>query len=216
MYAVEGCNIGAAPVDSCSRLTNSGSSPLGYRCAVEIRLADPDRDALDVAAIYRPSVERGLASFEEVAPDADEMTSRIRRTLAHTPWLVAEDEEGTVIAYAYAGTHHERPGYRWAVNISVYVAESARGQGVGRRLYDELLGILRRQGFVNVYAGITLPNPASVALHEAIGMRRVGVYERVGFKLGAWHDVACYGLRLTDPEGAPPEPIPLPELSARG
>ena len=216
MYALEGCNIGAASVDSCSRLTNSGSPPLGYRCAVEIRLADPDRDALDVAAIYRPSVERGLASFEEVAPDADEMASRIRRTLAHTPWLVAEDEEGAVIGYAYAGTHHERPGYRWAVNISVYVAEVARSQGVGRRLYDELLDILRRQGFVNVYAGITLPNPASVALHEAIGMRRIGVYERVGFKLGAWHDVAWYGLRLTDPEGVPPEPIPLPELLPRG
>ena len=76
------------------------------------------------------------------------------------------------------------------------------------------MAILRRQGFVNVYAGITLPNPASVALHEAIGMRRIGVYERVGFKLGAWGDVAWYGMRLTDPEGVPPEPIPLPNLTA--
>ena len=64
----------------------------------------------------------------------------------------------------------------------------------------------------NVYAGITLPNPASVALHEGIGMRRIGVYERVGFKLGEWHDVAWYGLRLADPDGVPPEPTPLPEL----
>jgi L-amino acid N-acyltransferase YncA len=198
------------------RKSDSGSSPLGYRGVVIVRLADPDRDARDVAAIYRPSVEDGLASFEEVAPDADEMASRIQRTLARTPWLVASEDEGAIVGYAYAGPHHERPGYRWAVNISVYVAESARGQGVGRRLYDELLRIVRRQGFVNVYAGITLPNAASVALHEAIGMRRIGVYERVGFKLGAWHDVAWYGLRLTDPEGTPPEPIPLPELSAWG
>ena len=183
-----------------------------YRCDVQVRLADPDRDGADVSAIYRPSVENGLASFEEDAPDADEMARRMRDTLARTPWLVAEDDSGAVVGYAYAGAHHERPGYRWAVNISVYVAEVARSQGVGRRLYDELLDILRRQGFVNVYAGITLPNPASVALHEAIGMRRIGVYERVGFKLGAWHDVAWYGLRLTDPEGVPPEPIPLPEL----
>ena len=181
-----------------------------------VRLADSNRDAAEVAAIYRPSVEGGLASFEEVAPDGAEMAERIRRTLARTPWLVAEGDEGAVIGYAYAGTHHERPGYRWAVNISVYVAEAARGQGIGRRLYDELLAVLRRQGFVNVYAGITLPNPASVALHEAIGMRRIGVYERVGFKLGAWHDVAWYGLRLADPQGEPPEPVPLPELPTRG
>ena len=179
---------------------------------MHVRLADPARDAFDVAAIYRPSVEIGLASFEEEAPSADEMAGRMRRTLARTPWLVAVDDSGSIVGYAYAGSHHERPGYRWAVNISVYVAEAAQGHGVGRRLYDELLRILRRQGFVNVYAGITLPNPPSGALHEAIGMRRIGVYERVGFTLGAWHDVAWYGLRLADPEGVPPEPTPLPEL----
>ena len=179
---------------------------------MRVRLSDPDRDAAVVSAIYRPSVEEGLASFEEVAPDASEMARRMSATLARTPWLVAEDDAGRVIGYAYAGAHQERPGYRWSVNISVYVAEGGRGQGVGRRLYDELLPILRRQGFVKAYAGITLPNPASVALHEAIGMRRIGVYERVGFKLGSWHDVAWYGLRLAQPGGTPPEPIPLPEL----
>ena len=183
---------------------------------VIVRLVDPDRDATAVAAIYRPSVEGGLASFEERPPDPAEMAHRMQRTLARTPWLVAEDDGGTVVGYAYAGTHHERPGYRWAVNISVYVADAAQGQGLGRRLYEELLAILQRQGFVNVYAGITLPNPASVALHEAIGMRRIGVYERVGFKLGAWHDVAWYGLRLTEPHGVPAEPIPLPDLPRRG
>jgi L-amino acid N-acyltransferase YncA len=183
---------------------------------VIVRLADPDRNASEVADIYRPSVEGGLASFEEDPPGSAEMARRIGQTLARTPWLVAENDEGAVIGYAYAGPHHERPGYRWAVNISVYVAEAARGQGVGRRLYDDLLRILRRQGLVNVYAGITLPNPASVALHEAIGMRRIGTYERVGFKLGAWHDVAWYGLRLTDPAGVPPEPIPLPEILPQG
>ena len=177
-------------------------------------MADPDRDAEAVAGIYRPSVEGGLASFEEIGPDAAEMSRRIRATLARTPWLVADEGDGTVRGYAYAGPHNERQGYRWSVNISVYVAESARGHGIGRQLYDELLSILRRQGFVNAYAGITLPNPASVALHEAIGMRRIGVYERVGFKLGAWHSVAWYGLRLTEPDDVPPHPIPLPDLDA--
>jgi phosphinothricin acetyltransferase len=178
---------------------------------VIVRLARPETDADAAATIYRPAVESSLASFEERAPTTEEMAERMRVTLARMPWLVAEDE-GTVVGYAYAGPHHQRPGYRWSVNISVYVAAGHVGSGIGRRLYDELLALLRRQGFVNVYAGITLPNPASVALHEAIGMRRIGIYEGVGFKHGAWHDVAWYHLRLAVPEGHPPEPIPLPHL----
>ncbi len=86
------------------------------------------------------------------------------------------------------------------------------GQGVGRHLYDELLAVLCHRRFVNVSAGIALPNPASIALHEAIGMRRIGVYERVGYKFGAWHDVAWYGLRLSDPSGSPPQPLRLTDL----
>ena len=176
-----------------------------------VRLADPDRDAEAVAAIYRPSVEETSASFEEVAPDAAEMALRIRETLSRTPWLVAEDE-GRVIGYAYAGQHHERAGYRWSVDVSAYVHPEWHRRGVGRSLYDVLLPMLLSQGFVNVYAGIVLPNPASVALHESIGMRRIGVYERVGYKFGAWLDVAWYGLRMADPPVPPDEPIPLPEL----
>jgi phosphinothricin acetyltransferase len=178
---------------------------------VIVRLADPGRDAVAVADIYRPAVEESLASFEESAPGAAEMADRIAITLERTPWLVAE-VDGGVIGYAYAGPHRERAGYRWAVNISVYVDDRFRHRGVGRRLYHALVGILRRQGFVNAYAGITLPNEASVALHTAIGMRRLGVYRRVGFKNGAWHDVAWYELLLAEPVGTPPEPIPLPRL----
>jgi L-amino acid N-acyltransferase YncA len=180
---------------------------------VIVRLADPEADAAAVAEIYRPAVESSLASFEEVPPTAAEMADRMRTSLERLPWLVADDD-GRVVGYAYAGPHHQRAGYRWSVNISVYVARTHHGRGLGRALYDRLLAILRRQGFVNVYAGITLPNPSSVALHEAIGLRRIGLYERVGFKHGAWHDVAWYHLRLAEPEGDPPEPIPLPELGA--
>jgi phosphinothricin acetyltransferase len=156
-------------------------------------------------------VESSLASFEESPPSAVEMADRMRATLERLPWLVAE-EEGSVIGYAYAAAHHQRPGYRWSVNISVYVAAGHARRGIGRRLYDELLALLRRQGYVHAYAGITLPNPASVALHEAIGMRRIGVYEGVGFKHGAWRDVAWYHLRLANPDGVPAEPTPLAEL----
>jgi L-amino acid N-acyltransferase YncA len=180
-----------------------------------VRMADPGRDADAVAAIYRPAVEASIASFEEVAPDAFEMARRISAILGRTPWLVMDDGHAAV-GYAYAGPHRERPGYRWSVDISVYVAADFHGRGLGRRLYDELLAILRRQGFVNAYAGIALPNPASVALHEGIGMKLVGVYERVGFKFGAWHDVAWYGMRLSDPAGTPPEPTLLPDLARPG
>jgi phosphinothricin acetyltransferase len=178
---------------------------------VTVRLANPARDAAAVADIYLPSVEHGLASFEEIAPTPDEVAERMRMILASTPWLVAE-LGGRVVGYAYAGPHHARPGYRWSANVSVYVAEGHSGRGIGRRLYRELFAILARQGFVNVYAGITLPNDASVALHRSMGMEPVGIYRRVGFKHGAWHDVAWYGRRLAEPPDPPPLPIPLPDL----
>lgn len=179
---------------------------------MSIRRADPRRDAAAVAAIYRPAIKTTFASFEEPAPDASTMAARMRDTLQRYPWLVAVDGD-TVVGYAYAAPHAERTGYRWSVNISAYVDAAFHGRGIGRQLYDELLPILRRQRFVNAYAGIALPNPASVALHEGIGMRRIGIYERVGFRLGRWVDVAWYGLRLTDPGGDPPEPILYPDLA---
>jgi L-amino acid N-acyltransferase YncA len=177
-----------------------------------VRLADPDRDAEAVAEIYRPAVEDSHASFEATAPTPDEMAERIRSTLSHTPWLVAV-VDGSVAGYAYATAHRVREAYRWSVDISVYVDGSVRGRGVGRGLYDRLLPILRRQGYVNVYAGIALPNPASEALHRAIGMRLIGVYEGVGHKHGRWWDVAWYGMRIAEPSGTPAEPIPLPQLA---
>jgi phosphinothricin acetyltransferase len=180
---------------------------------LNIRIADPDRDAAAVAEIYRPAIESTIASFEAVPPGPDEMARRIRATLERTPWLVARAGD-SVVGYAYAGPHRERAGYRWSVDVSAYVHPEWHGRGVGRALYDELLTVLRRQNFVNAYAGIALPNPASVALHESIGMRRIGVYERVGWKLGAWHDVAWFGMRIAEPSEPPAEPIPLPALEA--
>lgn len=169
-----------------------------------------------MAAIYRSAVESSVASFEEVAPGATEIARRMRSTLRHTPWLVALAGDGLIAGYAYAGPHGTRAGYRWSVDISAYVHPDRRGQGFGRRLYDTLLPIIRRQGFVNVYAGITVPNPASVALHESMGMRLIGVYERVGFKAGAWHDVAWYGMSIAAAIESPSEPVPLRELPRLG
>lgn len=182
---------------------------------MNIRVADPARDGVRAAQIYQPAVG-SIISFEEVAPDAEEMAARMRTVLGRTPWLVAENDGGLVVGYAYAGEHRTRAGYRWSVDISVYVDTAWHGRGIGKALYGELLPTLRRQRFVNAYAGIGLPNPASVALHESIGMTRIGTYERVGWKLGRWVDVCWYGLRLTDPpvDSPPPEPIALPQLLA--
>jgi phosphinothricin acetyltransferase len=182
-----------------------------------LRIADPERDGRDIAAIYEPHVTLGLASFEDRAPDAAEMAGRVARTLRWTPWLVAvgpaTSGDEPVLGYAYASRHAERAGYRWSVDLSVYLAPEAQGQGLGRRLYDALVSILRLQRFLNAYAGIALPNPPSVRLHEAIGMRRIATYERVGWKHGTWLDVAWWHMPLAaDLPDHPPEPIALPEL----
>jgi phosphinothricin acetyltransferase len=184
-----------------------------------VRQADPERDAADIAAIYAPHVTEGLASFEAAPPDPTEMASRVEQGATWAPWLVAVTPPGPgverVAGYAYAARHAERAGYRWDVNLSVYIAPEWQGQGLGRRLYDALVPILRLQGFLNAYAGIALPNPGSVRLHEAIGMRHIVTYERVGWKLGAWLDVAWLHMPLaTEFPNPPPEPIALPELLA--
>lgn len=164
-------------------------------------------DAAAIAAIYRLYVTETVISFEADPPDATTMAARMggRPSL---PWLVAE-RDGRVVGYAYASAHRERAAYRWAADVSVYLDPDERGRGTGRALYGELLALLRDLGYVTVYAGITLPNPASVGLHESVGFRPVGVYRGVGYKHGRWHDVGWWRLALVDPPPADPaEPRP--------
>ncbi len=173
-----------------------------------IRLADPRRDAAACAAIYAPHVVEGAASFEERAPTSDEMAARIAGLVSTHPWLV-EDRDGEVVGYAYAQPHHPRAGYRWSVTVAVYVHRDHHRQGVGGRLYAELVTRLRAQGFRMACAGITLPNPGSVGLHESVGFVPVGVYRRVGWKHGRWHDVGWWQLDLAPgDDGPPPETGP--------
>lgn len=165
-----------------------------------IRGADAQRDAAACAAIYAPHVEDGPTSFEERPPDAVELAGRIEDSHA---WLVA-DEGGEVVGFAYACPHRSRPAYRWSVDVSVYVAAGHRGEGHGRRLYEALFAELRERGFRVVCAGITLPNEASVALHEALGFEPVGVYRGIGWKAGAWRDVGWWQLGLSPGAEDPP------------
>ncbi|HUA47083.1 MAG TPA: arsinothricin resistance N-acetyltransferase ArsN1 family B [Solirubrobacteraceae bacterium] len=171
-----------------------------------IRDATAERDAPACAAIYAPYVRDTVISLEERPPTADEFAGRIQMTLQTHPWLVAQDGED-VIGYAYAGRHRERASYRWATDVAVYISLARQRQGVGRALYETLFPLLVAQGLRIACAGITLPNEASVGLHEALGFRPVGVYRNIGWKHGAWRDVGWWQLELDshDPDGAPCE-----------
>jgi phosphinothricin acetyltransferase len=173
--------------------------------AAIIRLAE-ETDAEQLAAIYGPYCEQTSISFEETAPSAEEMRGRVAKVLAFYPWLVCE-HKGLVAGYVYAGPHRERPAYRWSVDLSVYVRPEQQRCGVARALYTTLFHLLVVQGFFKGYAGITLPNPASVTLHEALGFTPVGVYRGVGFKRGAWHDVSCWQRTLQPEVSGPDVPV---------
>jgi phosphinothricin acetyltransferase len=170
---------------------------------MRIRLAD-EVDAAAVRDIYAPVVENTVISFEDTPPSEGEMADRIADARPRYPWLVCEIED-EIAGYAYAGQHRSRGAYRWSVDVSVYVAEERRRTGVGRGLYESLLELLRLQGFYNAYAGIALPNEASVSLHESLGFERVGVYESVGYKDGAWRDVGWWQLKLRDRDAETPD-----------
>jgi phosphinothricin acetyltransferase len=171
-----------------------------------VRDAVPEVDAGTCLEIYAPFVRDTSVSFEEVVPTVEEFRDRIRATIATHPWLVLAIG-GRVVGYAYGSQHRSRASYRWAADVTVYVDPEHRGIGAGRRLYDALLDRLRRQGFQVACAGIALPNDASVGLHRAMGFEPVGVYRRIGWKAGAWHDVMWLQLELAPATGdEPPEP----------
>jgi phosphinothricin acetyltransferase len=174
-------------------------------------MATPE-DATAVAGIYLPYVRDAAVSFETSVPTAQEMRSRMTRTLATLPWLVVTDRQ-VVKGYAYASPHRSRDAYRWCVDVSVYLDASTHGRGHGRRIYTALLNLLAAQGYVNAYAGITLPNAASVGLHEALGFTPVGVFRDVGFKRERWWDVGWWHRRLGDPPGSPHPPKSWAELA---
>lgn len=148
-------------------------------------------DAAAIASIYRPIVESTAISFEEVAPGVDEIARRIGETTRAYPWLVAE-REGQIAGYAYASRHRQRAAYRFSVDVSVYVAEDARKCGIATALYAALFKRLTESGFHRAFAGIALPNDASIALHQRFGFEPVGVYKEVGWKFGRWLDVAWF------------------------
>lgn len=176
-----------------------------------IRLATLS-DAAAVAAIYAPYIESTAITFEVTPLSADEMAARMVRMMERCPWLVAE-VAGRVVGYAYASPHRERAAYQWSADVAIYLDAQVHRRGIGRALYTALFPRLARQGFVNAYAGITLPNPKSVGLHEALGFEPVGVYQHVGFKMGQWLDVGWWSLQLQPLPADPQPPVPWKEIA---
>jgi L-amino acid N-acyltransferase YncA len=163
------------------------------------------QDAQACAAIYAPYVRDTAITFETEPPTQAEMARRIAACSESHAWLVLEDG-GRVVGYAYGGPFHGRPAYRWASEVSVYLERGRRRTGAGRALYEALFAVLSERGYRMAVAGMTLPNEASVALHRALGFQAVGTYRRIGFKHGAWHDVAWCQRELGAGDDPPPEP----------
>jgi L-amino acid N-acyltransferase YncA len=164
-------------------------------------------DAASCAEIYAPFVRDTVVSFEAVPPTVEEMADRIRAAQARHDWLVLVDSSGSpdrVVGYAYGGTWRARAAYRFTCELGVYLAPQARGRGGGRMLYEALLERLAELGYRTVVAGMTWPNPASEALHLALGFEPAGVMRRVGWKHDAWHDVAFFQRPLEGPDPAAP------------
>jgi len=174
---------------------------------MRIRHATPD-DAAGCLAVYAPFADRTAISFEDRAPSLSEFQQRIERVARTHAFLVAEDHD-RIAGFAYAGVHRQRPASRWSAEVSVYLGEDHRGQGLGQALYEPLFTLLEQQGYRTLLAGISVPNPASVALHRKLGFAEVGVYRRIGWKAGAWRDVVWLARQLgpdTFEEETPPSP----------
>ena len=162
---------------------------------ITLRMARPE-DAGGMLAVYAPYVEHSTASWEYEAPSLAEFSGRLREHLdTGFPWLLAE-EDGAVLGYAYAGRFAARRGYDWDAEVTVYLSAAAHRRHAATALYTALLALLRRQGYVNCFALITHPNPASAALHRSLGFKQAGVLRRVGYKFGRRIDTEFWQLML--------------------
>jgi L-amino acid N-acyltransferase YncA len=188
--------------------SGAGTDAMDSSTNMQIRLAMPG-DAEGVREIYVPYVRSSAVTFETVEPSVEEMAQRIAGISARYPWLVCEISDA-VAGYAYASRHRERAAYQWCVEVSVYVDGAHHGRGIGSALYDALFRILMDQGFYTAYAGITLPNPASISLHEKKGFKAIGVFGNAGYKLNAWHDVGWWQRSLREKDAAPDTPMDFP------
>ena len=192
-----------------------------FMSPVRIRTATTD-DAAAMLAVYAPYVRETAISFEYDVPSVEEFEGRLARTLARYPWLAAE-QDGNILGYAYASAFHPRKAYDWCAEASIYVAQEARGRGLGAALYRRLETLLKRQNILLLYACIARPPQedarltcASIRFHTRMGYRTVGEFPRCGFKFGLWYDMVWMEKRLAEPADPPAPVLPFPELNDKG
>lgn len=168
-------------------------------------------DADSVLRIYQPYIENTAITFEYTLPELSDWGNRIETITKDYPWLVVEWNH-KIVGYAYAAKHRDRIAYSWDAEVSVYIQEGFQGKGLATLLYEKLLGILKLQGFVNVYAIITSPNPKSEKFHEAFGFYDVGKFHKSGFKFGKWFDTRWMQLHIGEHNEKPSEIISFSTL----
>jgi L-amino acid N-acyltransferase YncA len=195
-----------------SNLENEIYLQLDYSNMVKLRLID-DQDIPAVLDIYSYYVGNTIISFEYEAPKLDEFKERINGIRKTHPFLVAEDAN-QIVGYAYGSVHRQRTAYQWSVESTVYLDNAFHRKGIAQKLYSVLFDILRLQGFYSVYAGIGLPNEQSVGFHKAMGFTEVGIFKKVGYKMGNWHDTQWFQLALQtlQVEPVPPKLLTVPAI----
>lgn len=169
-----------------------------------IRLAKKE-DTPAILAIYEPFILDSAASFEYEVPSVAAFWKRIEKVLADTPWLVCEIN-GQIAGYAYASPHRGRTAYQWSREVSTYINADFRKRGIASALYIALIEILKIQGYQNILAGITQPNPASEIFHQNFGFKKIGTFEKVGYKFEKWWDTNWYQLFIGKENETPLSP----------
>ncbi len=172
-----------------------------------------EEDIAEVLEIYTPYIQNTAITFECEIPSLESFSERVRHYTEQYPWIVAKDH-GKIVGYAYASLYRGREAYQWCCELSVYLRPEVRGRDLGRTLYSALMDLLTLQGYYTVYGVITLPNEASLALHNQLGFSVDGIQENCGFKLGSWHNTAIMSKALQN--YVPPrfEPKSIHELSS--
>lgn len=177
---------------------------------LKIRMAK-EEDAEELLAIYAPYVENTSISFEYEVPSIAEFQGRIRGTLEKYPYLVAALAE-TIVGYAYASSFHTRAAYGWGAEISIYVRMEHRGLGIGKRLYEALELLLKKQNILNVNACITYPNPGSVGFHSRMGFVQAAHFNKCGYKFDTWYDMIWMEKMLGEHRLHPEPVVPIGSL----
>tara|TARA_R110002073_G_scaffold37866_4_gene109194 strand:+ start:66208 stop:66756 length:549 start_codon:yes stop_codon:yes gene_type:complete len=177
---------------------------------MQIRLTTPD-DVPAITALLNHEIEHNTAHFGTQPELESTILEQLESAGDRFPWYTALDDHGTFLGYAKSGPWSLRGGYDWTAEITIYLTQAARGQGIGKALYTRLLDTLRAQRFQIIVAGVAEPNPASVALHTSIGMTRTGYNETMGYKHGSWIDVGYYQMILGDLSNPPPPVLSIQE-----